>query len=80
MGNRGDARYVGALARALGGEEDPVVRATAAWSLGRIGGPAARAGRRRAAAGEADPEVRREIAEALAGAAAGAPPGPANSA
>ncbi|HEX2163906.1 MAG TPA: tRNA epoxyqueuosine(34) reductase QueG, partial [Thermoanaerobaculia bacterium] len=42
MGNRGEARYVGALARALAEDEDAVVRGAAAWALGRIGGEAAR--------------------------------------
>lgn len=42
MGNSGDPRYVPALAAALA-EEEPLVRAHAAWALGRIGGPEARA-------------------------------------
>ena len=65
MGNRGDAGYVQALAGALAGEEDPVVRGHAAWALGRIGGDEARSVLDGALDGEVDSEVRREIASAL---------------
>ena len=41
MGNRGDARYVPALAEALG-DDDPVVRGHAAWALERCGAGADR--------------------------------------
>jgi epoxyqueuosine reductase len=65
MGNRGDRGYVAALARALGEEEDPVVRGHAAWALGEIGGAAAVAALRRALAEEVDAMVRGEIEVAL---------------
>jgi epoxyqueuosine reductase len=69
MGNRRDRGYVAALARALGEEEDPVVRAHAAWALGEIGGAEAVAVLEGALEGEGegqgDPEVRREIVAAL---------------
>jgi epoxyqueuosine reductase len=42
MGNRGEARYVPPLAEVLA-EGEPVVRSHAAWALGRIGTPEARA-------------------------------------
>jgi epoxyqueuosine reductase len=70
MGNRGDPRYLPALAGALA-DPDPLVRGHAAWALGRIGGPEARAHLAAALAAEADGEVRREIVAALAGQAGG---------
>jgi epoxyqueuosine reductase len=66
MGNRRDPRHVAPLGRALATGE-PLVRAHAAWALGRIGGDEARAVLAAAAAGEADPAVRAEIAAALEG-------------
>lgn len=67
MGNRGEARYVAPLARALREEEDAVVRGAAAWALGRVGGEAARRALEEAVAGERedDAEVRREVEAAL---------------
>jgi len=65
MGNRGDARYVPALLRALGSAA-PEVRSHAAWALGRIGGPAAGEGLAAAHEREEDGEVRRELEGALA--------------
>lgn len=79
MGNRGDAAYVPALARALDRDPSPLVRAHAAWALGRIAdalGPAseatarARAALARAAREDDDAATRDEAAAALAGAAA----------
>ena len=68
MGNRGDPRYVPALAEALAGGP-PVVRRHAAWALGRIaasgGERAARRALEAACGREAEPTVRREIAAAL---------------
>ncbi|HEX2252142.1 MAG TPA: tRNA epoxyqueuosine(34) reductase QueG [Thermoanaerobaculia bacterium] len=61
MGNRGDARHVPALARALAGDPDPVVRSHAAWALVRIGGEAAERALAEAAERETDPGVRAEI-------------------
>lgn len=66
LGNSGDPETVPHLARAM---EDPeeLVRAHAAWALGRLGGPAARrtleAGLRR----EEGPHAKEEIREALGG-------------
>jgi epoxyqueuosine reductase len=64
MGNRQSPRYVPALATALE-EGDPLVRAHAAWALGRIGGAAARAALATARERETDPAVREEIQAAL---------------
>jgi epoxyqueuosine reductase len=65
MGNRGDRRYVPALAAALGGAGSAVVRGHAAWALGRLGGEAARRALTAALDGEGDERVRAEIAAAL---------------
>jgi epoxyqueuosine reductase len=67
MGNRKEARYLPVLIRALA-DESPVIRAHVAWALGRIGGEVARSALLSALAGEADGEVREEIAVAVAGA------------
>lgn len=64
MGNRGEARYVPALARSLDSAE-PMLRRHAAWALGRVGGSAADAALERARAVEEDASVRAEIAAAL---------------
>jgi epoxyqueuosine reductase len=66
LGNRRDATAVAPLARALIEDGDPIVRGAAAWALGEIGGEAAEQRLRHAAQVEQHPEVRREIAEALA--------------
>ncbi len=67
MGNRGDRRYVPALAAALGGDASAVVRGHAAWALlGRLGGDAARQALGAALDGESEPRVRAEIEAALA--------------
>jgi len=66
LGNLGDPHAVPALVRALGDEDDPVVRGHAAWALGRIGTGDAREGLRARLALEQDAEVRGEIADALA--------------
>ena len=66
MGNRGEERYVPALASALAEDEAPVVRSHAAWALGRIGGNAARRCLETALAGEPDAAVAAEISAALA--------------
>jgi epoxyqueuosine reductase len=65
MGNRGDRRYVPALIEALAGAE-AVVRAHAAWALGRLGGEEAWSGLEQALARERDRAVRGEIEAALA--------------
>ncbi|REJ36178.1 MAG: tRNA epoxyqueuosine(34) reductase QueG, partial [Bacillota bacterium] len=56
---------VPALARALAEDPKPVVRASAAWALGRIGGDDAYRALLQARERETDPEVRQEIEEAL---------------
>ncbi|MBE3595677.1 MAG: tRNA epoxyqueuosine(34) reductase QueG [Hydrogenibacillus sp.] len=53
------------LAERLNADARPVIRGTAAWALGKIGGEAARAALRSAQEKEADPEVQAEIASAL---------------
>ena len=64
LGNSGDPAAVPGLTRALT-SAPPLVRAHAAWALGRIGGAAARTALQRALASEADPEVLSEIRPAL---------------
>lgn len=66
MGNRGEERYVEPLGQALA-EGEPLVRRHAAWALGRIGTAEALGHLEAALGSEADPEVRAEIDEALAG-------------
>jgi epoxyqueuosine reductase len=64
LGNSGDRAAVPALAAALG-DLEPLVRAHAAWALGRLGGDEARAAVTLAHVHEADPMVREELALAL---------------
>jgi epoxyqueuosine reductase len=64
MGNRRHPRYVAPLAEALE-EGEPVVRAHAAWALGRVGTPEARLALSEAWEREADEGVREEIRLAL---------------
>ena len=65
LGNSGDRAAVPALARVLR-EAAPLVRAHAAWALGRLGGADAASALRSALANEEDSEVRAEIEAALA--------------
>jgi epoxyqueuosine reductase len=65
LGNSGDRAAVPALARALR-EAAPLVRAHAAWALGRLGGAAAAAALRSARQAEEDGAIRAEIEAALA--------------
>jgi epoxyqueuosine reductase len=66
MGNRGEPRYVAALARVLADTgDDPEVRGHAAWALGRIGGTEPQAALEAAFQDERNPEVRAEIEAAL---------------
>jgi epoxyqueuosine reductase len=69
LGNLRDASAVPALAAALGAHDAPVVRAHAAWALGRIGGAAAREALAAAGASEQDPGVVEEIVAARTAAA-----------
>ena len=64
LGNSGDPSAVPGLTRALT-SAPPLVRAHAAWALGRIGGADARAALQCALDSEADPEVLSEIRPAL---------------
>lgn len=64
LGNRGDRASVPALDRALH-DAEPLVRAHAAWALGRIGGSAALGTLARAHSDEIDASVREEIAAAI---------------
>ena len=64
LGNSRRPEAVPALARTLREDPDALVRAHAAWALGRIAQPAAALELRSAAAREADDEVREEIRDA----------------
>jgi epoxyqueuosine reductase len=66
LGNRGHPDAIPALASALLVEE-PLVRAHAAWALGRIGGRGSREALRQAQNTESDPAVVLEIEAALEG-------------
>ena len=65
LGNRGDTAAIPRLAQALAHDPSAVVRAHAAWALGRLGGVEARAALL-AARDDSDPTVRDEAAQALA--------------
>jgi epoxyqueuosine reductase len=68
LGNRGEAAAWPALARALSGDREWLVRGHAAWALGEIGRRAEAAEvapALRAAAADVEPEVREEAALAL---------------
>ncbi len=64
MGNRGEERYVPALAKALV-TGSPTLRRHAAWALGRIGGAEALAALDQALLGEVEEVVRCEITSAV---------------
>jgi epoxyqueuosine reductase len=66
LGNSGRPDAVPVLDSALS-DADPMVRSHAAWALGRIGTPQARAALDRREVEEADPEVLQELRDALAG-------------
>jgi epoxyqueuosine reductase len=74
LGNTGNREAVAVLARSLGDEGEPLVRAHAAWALGALGGRAARAALERARRNEPDADVAAEIAAALDAIAGFAPP------
>jgi epoxyqueuosine reductase len=65
LGNGLDRADVPALAAALRGDPSPLVRGHAAWALGRIGSPRARADLRAAALEETERTVLDELAAAL---------------
>jgi epoxyqueuosine reductase len=64
LGNAGDPAAVSVLAACLLDEPEPLVRAHAAWALGRLNTPAARDGLAKALAQENDLSVRDEIISA----------------
>ncbi|MCZ6632350.1 MAG: tRNA epoxyqueuosine(34) reductase QueG [bacterium] len=64
LGNVGGQSDVPVLIRALK-DDEPLVRAHAAWALGRIGGKVARSALEQANECEGDPDVREEILLAL---------------
>ncbi|HFC09849.1 MAG TPA: tRNA epoxyqueuosine(34) reductase QueG [Chloroflexi bacterium] len=66
LGNLGDLAAVPALVEALH-DPEPLVRAHAAWALGRLGTPQACQALEAALTEEADPEVRAEIMAARCG-------------
>jgi epoxyqueuosine reductase len=66
LGNSGNRDAVAPLALALGSDADALVRAHAAWALGRLGGAAAIRSLERARRIERDPAAAGEIALALA--------------
>lgn len=65
LGNSGDHRAVPALDRVLRESNNSVVRGHAAWALGKLGRPEARACLQASLSSEADPSVRAEILAAL---------------
>jgi epoxyqueuosine reductase len=65
LGNELDRANVPALIDALRDDHSALVRGHAAWALGRIGSPRARAALHAAAASERDPAVREEVMLAL---------------
>jgi len=65
LGNFKDASAVPDLTDLVLRDERPVIRGTAAWALGRIGGAEALAALRRAAETEQDPEAKIRIDDAL---------------
>jgi epoxyqueuosine reductase len=65
LGNLKDAAAVPALTETLQ-DPDSLVRAHAAWALGQIGGDGALQALKRCLTSEEEPEVRREIEDALA--------------
>ncbi len=66
LGNTGDRRWVGLLARTLLAHDEPLPRGHAAWALGRLGGAGAQLALRIACHQERDDYVREEIRHALA--------------
>jgi epoxyqueuosine reductase len=65
LGNTGNREAVAPLARALGCEREPLVRAHCAWALGRLGGAKAATALEDARARETDAAAREEIRIAL---------------
>ena len=66
LGNFRDSSSVPALIKVLRDDPRPVLRGTAAWSLGRIGGAEAMSALKEAASRESEPEALAAIHAALA--------------
>lgn len=66
LGNFREEAAIPDLVEVLAGDPRPVLRGTAAWSLGRIGGAAARAALEEALVREQDAEARQYVEAALA--------------
>ncbi len=66
LGNTGNPDAVPVLASAMAGEPEAMVRAHAAWALGRLGGGAARRSLERSRQNDPDAGARAEIESALA--------------
>jgi epoxyqueuosine reductase len=66
LGNSGNLAAVAPLGAAIAGHDEPIVRAHAAWALGRVGGAVATRELGRAWRRERVPPVRVEIERALA--------------
>ncbi len=66
LGNLGDERALPPLLSALAGHDEPLVRAHAAWAVGRYAGSAARRALERARRADPDAFVREEAAAPLA--------------
>lgn len=77
LGNFKDETALPKLTEVLGSDPRPVMRGTAAWSIGRIGGSAAEEALLAAQALEQDAEVRERISLALSEAREGRKPRPA---
>ena len=66
LGNSGNPAAIPILARTLGEEPEPLVRAHAAWALGRLGGSHSRRTLEQIRKRETDGAVKNEIESALA--------------
>ncbi|GIV66784.1 MAG: epoxyqueuosine reductase [Bellilinea sp.] len=65
LGNSGDKRFLSDLFACLKSDDDPLVRAHAAWAIGRMGSPEAQAALQDVLQVETDPQVIKEIQSAL---------------
>jgi epoxyqueuosine reductase len=65
LGNMGDQDDLGVLAETLRSHDLPLVRAHAAWAVGRIGGESARSALASARQSDPDPAVKAECLSAL---------------
>jgi epoxyqueuosine reductase len=66
LGNSGNPAAIPVLARTLGQEPEPLVRAHSAWALGRLGGSHSRRALEQIRKRETDGTVKNEIESALA--------------